>query len=175
MAVPVGLSGGGKGGPGPVKALLEARGAGRGLWEVREVSKSGFLAVGRNADIVVEAVDASFLVAEGVLLHLQRWSLARGIFPNMREVRLCISLRGLPVILCDEEGISLLVKSFMMVEEGSLYFVPEGSLTTIDVTLQTYSSVDILLVISFSIGGAFIVRVFIKNGNLQGRRAVLGQ
>lgn len=170
----VGLPGGGKGGPGPryVKDLLEARGDGRKLWEVQHVSMFNFLAVDQSVDVVVEAADAGFLVVEGVLLlrHVQRWSMERGTFPNPREVCLRISLRGPPLILCDEGGIPLLVKPFAAVEEGSLCFAPEGSLTAVDVTVRACSSTDIPLVISFSLGGeAFIVRVFIQHGILQGR------
>lgn len=125
---------------GEVRAILEARGDGCGQWEVRRVNTTGFLAVGSQEETVAAAAEAGYVMADSILLHLQRWSSVRGAFPNPRAIRLRISLEGIPLILCDEEGVSLLVWKFNKVEAGSLQFAPAGSLTTIEASPFTFAA-----------------------------------
>lgn len=79
---------------------------------------------------------------------MQRWLLVRGTCPNPREVHLHITLLGVPLILCDEEGISHLVRPFVSVEEGRLTFVPEGSTTDVQAIVRTTSHAKVPSVIS---------------------------
>lgn len=53
-----------------MRSLLEEKGAGRGKWEVRKVSRPGFLAVGQQEEEPSAAVEAGFVASDVVLLHL---------------------------------------------------------------------------------------------------------
>lgn len=121
------------------------------------MSRNGFLVVGWDTDAMVEELEAGYIVDEGTFLRLTRWSLVKGIFPNLREVRLCISMIGVPLIRCDGEGIALLVKAFAVVEEGSLCFAPGGSLTTVEATVRMCSPADVPLAITLTVGGEALV------------------
>lgn len=76
-------------------------------WEVQHVSCKGLLAVRQNTEAADAAIGVGFVAVDGVL-RLQKWLMERGTFPNPHMTRLGVVLRGVPLILCDEAGISLL-------------------------------------------------------------------
>lgn len=72
------------------------------------MSSRGFRAVSQTVEEVEEAAMASFALAKGVVLRLSRWSMRRGYFPRPTLG----SAKLVPIVLCDEIGASLLVRSF---------------------------------------------------------------
>lgn len=84
-----------------------------------------------------------------------------------------LTLKGIPLVLCDEEGISSLVSSFAIVEAGSLGFVVEGKLMIVQLTAWVFSWPDVSPSVTFVIGGSnYLVRVITMPHS---RQVALGQ
>lgn len=157
-----------------VKELLYGTWPGINSWVVRKISSSSFLVVSLSPDDSVEAAGVGFVVAEGVL-RLQGRTLEKGTYPNPRH-RLSLSLLGLPLILCDDEGITFLVKYFVVVEMGFPNFALVGEIMALKVVIRIRSIVDILSVISLIVvGETFVVRVVIDQILQPWRQGFLGQ
>lgn len=61
----------------------------------------------------------------------------KGTYPNPQHAKMSICLHGIPLILCDEEGIALLVTDFATVDIGSLKVAPVIEITTVVVIVWT--------------------------------------
>lgn len=81
-----------------------------------------------------------------------------GNFPSPRELWINIIIVGIPLLLCDEQGIALLVKQLPTVEESRMHVAPRASVTTVDVTVKVCSVEGVLPAITFNVGAkAFVV------------------
>lgn len=96
------------------KGLLNKPWDRKGQWEVHQAHTGRLLAIGRCTDLVEVVVETGILEADGFIICIQSWALARGAYPNPRKIGLHITFAGLPLILCDEDGISLLAKNFRL-------------------------------------------------------------
>lgn len=92
-----------------------------------------------------------FVAADGVLLHLQRWTLNRRAFPSPRDPTVRIQVEGLPLIFCNEVGLSFLVRSFGWVTARSLQLVPAGSRTIVDVSVVLLGFSTVPTIVTFAI------------------------
>lgn len=132
---------------------LVARSDGGCRWEVRQVSRAGFMAVRNSATMAEELADGGFLVANGTVLRVHRWSLARGMFPSPKELVVYLTLQGVPLVLCDEVGVASMVNRFATVGAGFLGFVAAGSLTTVQCMARVSNHASVPPVILFDLGG----------------------
>lgn len=102
-----------------IKAWLEARARGGDHWKACQVSQVRLLAVSNSEERTIEMAEGGFLVANQVVMRVQRWSMAIGTFPSPRVMAITLTLQGIPLVLCDEEGVSSLISKFAMVESES--------------------------------------------------------
>ncbi|MQM05005.1 hypothetical protein Taro_037814, partial [Colocasia esculenta] len=66
-----------------------------------------------------KVVEAAFFAMEASL-SIRRWPLKLGTFPPLLEKHFQVELEGLPIGLCDEEGVQFLVRRFGQLVEGSM-------------------------------------------------------
>lgn len=69
------------------------------------MAQSSFLAVDQQKEEALQLADVRLVAADGVLLHLQWWTLGRGTFPSSSAPTVCIRVEGIPLILYDEVGL----------------------------------------------------------------------
>lgn len=125
-----------RGQPEFIRNCLMALSGGDSRWGVRQVSKARFLVVGNNAAVAEDTAEGGFQVANGTILHVQRWFLGERDAPMPQGLAVRLTLQGIPLGLCDKLGISTIVNRFATVEVGSLCFIAEGALTMLQPTAQ---------------------------------------
>ncbi|MQL76875.1 hypothetical protein Taro_009296 [Colocasia esculenta] len=79
-----------------------------GGWEIVRVAEKLLLGVGSSAEGVEKAVEAALIILEGAFLGIRWWSSKFGTFPPLPERCFRVGLEGLPIGLCDGEGVIFL-------------------------------------------------------------------
>ncbi|MQL79718.1 hypothetical protein Taro_012162 [Colocasia esculenta] len=131
-------------------------------WEISKVVPQDFLVVGSDEQKVAAVVETGVLVVGDVLLRVRRWAKGIGTFPYPGLQRIQMTLEGVPLLLCDEEGIAFLVRLFGGVIQGKPEFTLMGSRTAVSVTISAPSESAISTVITAVVGReVVIVRVWI--------------
>lgn len=94
------------------KRILEDSPSNESGWLVNQIGLGSLLEVGSWEEAAVEWAKAGYAIGGGALLRLRWWTDHLGTFPDPRLCCATIRLLGVPIVLCDELGMSSLVKRF---------------------------------------------------------------
>lgn len=75
------------------------------------------------------------MLADGILIRIERWRLHGGTRPYPRGCRINVCLFGVLLVVCDELGISLLIGRFSVVVSRSIRTMLAGNLNVLEATL----------------------------------------
>lgn len=97
------------------------------------------------------------------LLRVSTWENRRGTYLDPRQLPVCLSLRGVPLTLCDREGIGQLVETFRALKEEDLCFDQSLAVVVGEATTRVSSMTAILTMIEANLEGEiFPIRVLCK-------------
>lgn len=130
----------------------------RGSWDIHQPLVSKLIAVGPDEE--VEVAEVGGLLVNGIAICVLSWSLNRGTCPNPWEFGVRVKLVGLPIVLCNEQGIAFAVTRIGKVELESCSFISANNLLAVEALLWMASPVELPPVISLSFEGTdFVIRV----------------
>lgn len=81
-----------------------------------------------------------------------------------------INLEEIPLILCNEVGVSFLVQKFNKVKKSNLRFALAGSLKTVKATVHICSTTTVTSTISFDISEEMFIIKFHVESEMQGQQ-----
>ncbi|MQM08633.1 hypothetical protein Taro_041487 [Colocasia esculenta] len=103
-----------------------------GIWEVSKVTPNSYLLVGHDEQKVETLTETGVLIVGGALLRVVRWAKGIGtlLSPSLQKVRMVVE--GVPLVLCDEEGMAFLMPVAVEVSVPSAVTIPSIIATLVD-------------------------------------------
>lgn len=111
------------------------------------------MADGGTEEAVAELVQTGSVMADGLVLRVEKWEVSWGTFPNPQLVKARIRLSGFPLILFDEVGSSFITSPFGAAVEVPVSLITDGINLRLKIGLRVGCVRDIPVVVTVDFDG----------------------